>query len=90
MEDLEEAIRMVEQAVEATPEDPPDLAMCLENLTNGLAERFERTRRIKDLEGAVRKAEQAVDVTPKDHPALPARMDNLGNNLARRYERTGR
>ena len=38
MEDLEEAIPMAEQAVEATPEDPPEIAMCLENLTNRLAE----------------------------------------------------
>src|SRR2546430_3240235 len=57
MEDLEEAVRVTEQAVKVTPEDHPDLAARLNNLGNKLGRRDERMGRMEDLEEAIRVTE---------------------------------
>ena len=77
MEDLEEAIRKVQQAVEITPQDHPDLAMYLNNLGYVLEKRFDRIGRMEDLEESIHKAQQAVENTPKDHPNLADWSNNL-------------
>jgi tetratricopeptide (TPR) repeat protein len=82
---LEKAVRKAEQAVEATPEDHPELAIYLDNLASKLARRFKRTGRIEDLEEAIRKAEQAVEATPEDHPNLAERLGSLGLHLCRSF-----
>jgi tetratricopeptide (TPR) repeat protein len=81
MEDLEEAIRKAEQALDAAPKDYLDLEAMQNNLGNKLGFRFERTGRIEDLKEAIRKAKQAVEATPKGHPDLAGRLNNLGNQL---------
>ncbi|KAH0563243.1 hypothetical protein GP486_002188 [Trichoglossum hirsutum] len=62
MEDLEEAILIARQAVDAvdvTPEDHPDLAGRLNNLGNKLESRYERTGKMEDLEEAIQITQQA-------------------------------
>ena len=53
MEDLEEAILVVRQAVDVTPKDHPDLAGRLNNLGNKLESRYKRIGKIEDLEEAL-------------------------------------
>ncbi|KAI9782858.1 MAG: hypothetical protein M1816_001678 [Peltula sp. TS41687] len=55
MDDLEQAIEKIQQAVEKTPEAHPDLAKWLGNLGNCLARRYGRTENMDDLEQAIEK-----------------------------------
>jgi tetratricopeptide (TPR) repeat protein len=89
MNDLEAAIQAAQQAVEVTPKDHPDLAVCLNNLGNMLGNRYEQTGKMDNLEDAIQVAQQAVEVTPKDHPNLAAWLNNLGKRLGYRYGRIG-
>ena len=90
LEDLEEAIRVCQQAVASTPPDSPELPACLNNLGGGLRDRYARTGRLEDLEEAIRVSQQAV----ASHAAGLARtahpLNNLGIGLSDRYARTGR
>ena len=88
--DLDKALALWQQAVEATPPDSPDRPMFLNNLGTGLRERYERTGRLEDLEAAIRVFREAVEATPPDSPNRPSRLTSLGNGLRARYERTGR
>ena len=90
IEDLEESIRRVQQTVDITSLDHPDLAGRLNSLANKLQRRFERTGRMEDLEESIRRAQQAVDITPLDDLNLAAILNNLSCKLERRFERTGR
>jgi hypothetical protein len=49
LEDLEEAIRMYQEAVQRTPPDSSDLPSLLNNLGNGLSSRYARTGRLEHL-----------------------------------------
>src|SRR5436190_598477 len=65
MDDLEQAIKLQEEAVAVTqPNKHSELAMYLNNLGLSLQDRFERTGSIKDLDRAVTVAEQAALATP--------------------------
>jgi TPR repeat protein len=88
--DLEEAIRVFQQAVKATPPDSPGMPGYLNNLGAVLSDRFERTGREADLEEAIRVSQQAVKGTPPDSPDLPSSLNNLGGCLSTRFARTGR
>lgn len=46
MDDLDESIQVSRQAVQATPNDHPNLAALLKNLGNCLERRYERTGNI--------------------------------------------
>ncbi|TGO15144.1 hypothetical protein BPAE_0591g00040 [Botrytis paeoniae] len=89
MDDLKEAIRIIQEAVDTTPKDHPDLAMYLNNLGNRLNDRYSRTGAIYDLEEAIRIGREAVNATPKDHLNLLRYLNNLGNRLGNRYSRIG-
>jgi tetratricopeptide (TPR) repeat protein len=88
--DLEEAIRVWREAVEATPPDSPGLPSILNNLGNGLSDWFARKGRQADLDEAIRAYEQAVEATPQDSPGLPTILNNLGVGLRDRFARMGR
>ncbi len=90
VEDLNAALRLWQQAVQATPKGHPDLPSRLNNLGNGLWTRYSRTGRMEDLEEAIRVHRQAVQATPPDRPNLPSPLNNLGAGLRARYSRTGR
>ncbi|KAH0557190.1 hypothetical protein GP486_005017 [Trichoglossum hirsutum] len=78
IEDLEEAIRVVQQAVDITPKDHTNLTGSLNNLGIELDNRYECTGKIEDLEEATRIAQQAVNITTKDHPDLATQLNSLG------------
>ena len=87
LRDLNEAIRIMDQAIEmAGVYIQPFM---LSNLGAMLGMRFERTGSIDDLNRAVDIADQAVDATPADHLGRAGWLNNLGNLLGRRFERTG-
>jgi exonuclease VII small subunit len=90
LEDLEEAIKSYQRAVTGTPPDSPDLPSRLNNLGNGLSDRYARTGRLEDLEEAIKSYQRAVTGTPPDSPDLPSLLNNLGTGLSDRYARTGR
>jgi tetratricopeptide (TPR) repeat protein len=88
--DLDKALALWRQALDATPPSSPDRPGYLNNLGNGLRARYERTGRLEDLEEAIRVFREAVEATPPGSPDRPAILNNLGNGLRNRYERTGR
>ncbi|KAJ3454621.1 hypothetical protein MRS44_013221 [Fusarium solani] len=93
MTDLEEAIRLTREAIDATPLDRPDRAMFLNNLGTRLCDRYSRTATMADLEEAIRVGREVIDATPPDHPSRdhPSRagwLNNLGVRLVYRYSRT--
>jgi hypothetical protein len=87
--DLDEAVVVGRQAVQATPDDHPDRAAMLSNLGLALQTRFGRTGQQGDLDEAVAVGRQAVQATPVDHPDRAGRLSNLGLALQTRFERTG-
>ncbi|KAJ6003550.1 CHAT domain-containing protein [Penicillium canescens] len=88
MEDLEEAINVTRQLIDATPPDHLDRAGRLNNLGVYLGDRYSRIGTIADLEEAINVARQAVDATPPDHPHRGLWLNNLGDHLVQRYSRT--
>jgi len=89
LEYLDAAIARTEEALQATPEDHPDLAWRLNQLGIHLSSRYERTGNFRDLEAAIARAEAALEATPEDDPGRASWLNNLGNLLCTRYERTG-
>ncbi|KAK4068325.1 hypothetical protein Purlil1_13828 [Purpureocillium lilacinum] len=68
MDDLNRAVDIASQAVEATPQDDADRARQLEDLGIMLAKRFDRTESIDYLNLAIKITGHAVEATPHDHP----------------------
>ncbi|EXK77477.1 hypothetical protein FOQG_17819 [Fusarium oxysporum f. sp. raphani 54005] len=89
MADLEEAIRMAREAVDATPLDHRDRAGFLHNLGLRLGDRYSRTGAMADLEEAIRLTRESIDATPLDHPDRTGRLNTYGSHLGDRYSRTG-
>ncbi|KAI8628835.1 CHAT domain-containing protein [Xylariaceae sp. FL1651] len=87
LEDLNEAIRMMDQAMEIAGRYIQPYMMS--NVGAFLGRRYERTGSIDDLNRAVDVAGQAVNATPEDHPDRAAILNNLGNWLGTRFDRTG-
>ncbi|KAL8367900.1 hypothetical protein RB599_003698 [Gaeumannomyces hyphopodioides] len=86
-EDMEEAIRIMEWAVDIGGGSiQPDI---LNNLGAMLGMRFQLTKSMDDINRAVKVADMAVDATPQNHPDRASRLSNLGNWLGMRFERTG-
>ncbi len=86
---LEQAIECWQQALFLTLPDSPDRPCYLNNLGNGLRDRYARTGVLDDMERAITVFQQAVDATPANSPNLPKYLNNLGNGLRDRYEHTG-
>ncbi|PQE26664.1 TPR domain-containing protein [Rutstroemia sp. NJR-2017a BBW] len=82
MDDLEEAIRIGREAVDATPKDHPHRAAILNNLGTSLGT-------MSDLEESIRIGREAVKATPQDDPDRAEYLNKLGNRLGSRYLRTG-
>ncbi|KAF2179746.1 hypothetical protein K469DRAFT_520693, partial [Zopfia rhizophila CBS 207.26] len=75
---LSHAFEVNDMVVEATPQDHPDRAACLNNVGNWLGTRFDRTGSMDGFNRAVEVADMAVEVTPQDHPDRAGRLNNLG------------
>lgn len=80
MADLDEAIAVGRQAVEAAPADHPYVAMYLDELGNALRTRFERSRSAADLKAAVRALVTAAEVGSAA-PSLRVRAGRAAGGL---------
>ncbi|KAL4744388.1 hypothetical protein BDW72DRAFT_212734 [Aspergillus terricola var. indicus] len=87
--DLETAINIGRQAVEATPSNHLDRAAQLHNVGTHLFNRYSRTGAMTDLDEAINLGRQAIQVTPSDPPDRAGWLTNLGIYLNNRYSRTG-
>jgi len=67
IDDLNRAVDVAEQAVNATPEDHPNRAGRLNNLENLLTTQFERTGSLYNPNRDFYVADRAVNTTPVDH-----------------------
>ena len=89
MDDLQAAISKAELAASATPEDHPDKALVLINISNMLSDRYKRTGNIDDLQLAISKAEPVVSIIPEGRPDRAGQLNILASFLSDRYKRTG-
>ena len=79
--DLEEAIQMAREAIDATPKDHPNWAGCLNTLAVQLGNRYSRMRTITDLEEATQIGREAIEAIPEDHPDRAGWLHHLGARL---------
>ncbi|KXG51529.1 Tetratricopeptide-like helical [Penicillium griseofulvum] len=89
MDELQEAVRLAQTALDATPKDHPDLPLRLSSLAYALAAQYNRNGNLEDLHEAIRLSRAAIDATPDDDPDLPHWIGELGAHLLPRYLRTG-
>jgi len=89
MENLSRAIDVQEKAVQATPEDHPDMPLWLTNLGGSLRDRYLKQGSMEDLSRAIDVQEKGVQATPEDNPDLPMRLNDLGVSLGDQYLRQG-
>ncbi|KAM5353081.1 hypothetical protein ACJZ2D_017037 [Fusarium nematophilum] len=89
MADLEEAIQVGREAIDATPLDHPNRTRFLSNLGRRLGDRYSRIGTMADLEEAIQVGREAIDATPPDHPDRATLLNNLGIRVGDRYSRTG-
>ena len=86
---LEEAIRLGQEAVDATPLDHPDRGRRVDNLALRLRDRYWLTGEMVYLERAIHLAWDAINITPSNHPDLAGLLNDLDNVPLIRYERSG-
>ncbi|MET7422962.1 CHAT domain-containing protein [Dactylosporangium sp. NPDC005555] len=84
---LDEAIRLAEEAVAATP---PDASYLLSDLATAWETRFGVSNRPTDLDNAIRTAREAMSVAPDDALLLMHLRHTLARCLRTRYELSGR
>ena len=97
LEDLDQALGLLREAVQRAPPDSPNLPFILNNLGSGLSERYDHTGRMKDLEEEIRLFREAAQrmrevmprMLPLYSPHLPSILSNLGTGLSIRHARTG-
>jgi tetratricopeptide (TPR) repeat protein len=89
VEDLDRAITVTRQALDAISQDHPDRPLVLSVLAGALSTRFNRTGNLEDLDQAIEHDQEAINGTPQDHPHRAGIAFNLGLALQRRFERTG-
>ena len=85
MIDLDAAIQVAREAVEATSDSPYERAAKFNNLGVMMDRRYTRTGEISYLEEAIGVARQALELNPND----PECLTNLATKLERRFNRTG-
>ena len=68
MEDLDEAIVLVREALDLRPQGHPDRAMSLNSLAIHLSSRYNQLRVMKDLDEAIVLDREALDLRPQGHP----------------------
>ena len=87
--DCEEAIALLDGAVELLPTGHAERAAALTNLAAALLTRFMATADLCDLDRAIEVGRDAVASTDRGDPDLAGRLSNLVSALRARYERTG-
>ena len=87
--DLDQAIALIQQAIDLTPPDSPEWPGYLSNLGVGLRQRYGHTNALVDLEAAIAANQEAAKRTPPDSPQWPSVLGNLATSLYARYDRIG-
>ena len=85
MQDLQDAIKHTQAAVNKTPSGHPNLPATLSNLGSFLNERYNRMGDTQDLEDAIKHTQAAVNKTPSDHPNLFQSERTLSRSLRLLY-----
>ncbi|XDG08337.1 hypothetical protein ABKA04_007952 [Annulohypoxylon sp. FPYF3050] len=88
-DDLEEAIVISKQAIEATPKTLPDRGIQLHHLGIRLRQRYQFSGMMTDLEEAIRLSREVVNANSLNALDQAGQLNALGINLGLRYERTG-
>ncbi|TFK44021.1 CHAT domain-containing protein, partial [Crucibulum laeve] len=88
LDDLNEAIRVKQNALLLIPEDYDNRPGMLNNLANSLQSRYHRSGDINDLNEAIKNHREALRLTPDGHPSLPDWLNNLGCVLQNRFQST--
>ena len=90
LEDLTQAIKYSQKAVDLTPDGNPNRATLLNNLSNRLSTRYKREEKLEDLTQIIKYSQETVDLTSDNNPDRAGRLNNLSNRLSTRYEREGK
>ena len=76
MQDIEDAIKHIQAAVNKTPSNHLGLSNMLHNLEGFLYARYNRMSSMQDIEDAIKYTQAAVNKTPPDHPGLAHLFNN--------------
>ena len=87
MEDLDEAIVLVREALDLRPQGHPDRAMSLNSLAIHLSSRYNLLGATEDLDEAIVLDREALDLCPQGHPDRPSSLNNLAYCLSFRYKK---
>ncbi|KAF6745765.1 CHAT domain-containing protein [Ephemerocybe angulata] len=87
--ELTDAIRLLQDAVDLTPQGNASLPVRLNSLGIVLTWHFQRTGNLCDISQAIEVHHKAVKLTAREHSDLPSCLSNLGNSLAHRFGHTG-
>ncbi|KAI1118248.1 CHAT domain-containing protein [Nemania sp. NC0429] len=87
--ELDEAIRMTEEAIKTGPLHDEYVINSQASLVYMLGMRFQRTDVIGDFNRAVELANTVIAATPPGSPRLASRLNNLGNLHGIQFRRTG-
>ena len=85
--DLDIAIQLFQELLDATPADHPDRAHRLERLGIGYNDQYLRTGATADLNTAIQLYQESLNTTPADHPDRAFRLQNLGTGYEDRHRR---
>ncbi|KAI1361962.1 CHAT domain-containing protein [Xylaria arbuscula] len=90
IEDLDNAIQYLQQALGTSPLDDPEfLSGQHDELGDTFKTRYEKLGTIADLEDSVKHFQSAINATPEGHEELSPRLMNLGSMFGNRYLRLG-
>ncbi|KAG1777326.1 CHAT domain-containing protein [Suillus placidus] len=86
IDDLDESIRFLREAVSLCPEGHFDLAYYLNNLTYSLRPRFDHQGKPNDLDEAISLYKAALRLRPVGHEYCDTSLDTLGQALITRFK----
>ncbi|UKZ70866.1 uncharacterized protein TrAtP1_011835 [Trichoderma atroviride] len=89
MDDLDRAVGIARNAVDAVPHDDAQQAAFLGSLGKVLGVWFEQTGSMDDMDQAISMINKAVDATPCDNPLRWMQLHNLSVLLGLRFDQTG-
>jgi CHAT domain-containing protein len=85
LEDLTTGLSYCQKALKQTPSHSPEFTGRLNDLANGLHDRYTLTGDFNDLQEAIKLYRQAVQNSSQDSPELPIYLNNLGSVLKDHY-----
>ena len=86
LEDLAQAIKHSQEALDLISTSNPERAELLYTLSKNLNTRYIREKRLEDLDQAIKCSQEAVNLTSTSNPKRGAFLNRLGYHLSTRYE----